>query len=220
MSSSENALSSDSIRSTWLDRGELGGERAAHPLRRRVRRAQARVLVLERLQLAQPLVVLLVRRHRGVADVVRELVRLDQVGQLGPAVPGLGRDLRSADALTAQGVVDLFAHAPHHGARRTDTDAAGRSSRRRPRPAARTHARRQHAADGQDRAAPANSAGDADATTTDRRRCPSTSHVQIACGGTTVYRTLAPVGPGGVGLRRTGRGRPSWRSGCVTPMPV
>ena len=112
MSSSENALSSESIRSTCSTEansvenvpptrcvGESGG-------------AQAGVLVLERLQLAQPLVVLLVRRHRGVADVVRELVGLDQVGQLRPAVPGVGGDLLVRGGAQGRGVVDLVAHGP------------------------------------------------------------------------------------------------------------
>jgi hypothetical protein len=64
-----------------VDRGEVGGERATDPLRRRLGRAQVGIRLLERLQLAHHPVVVGVGHRRRVRDVVRELVTQDFVGQ-------------------------------------------------------------------------------------------------------------------------------------------
>lgn len=71
-----------------VDGGELGGERAADGLGGRVRRAQLRVLLLERAQFPLQLVVLPVAQRGGVAHVVREPRGLDPGHELLPAVPG------------------------------------------------------------------------------------------------------------------------------------
>ena len=186
MSSSENALSSDSIRSTCCDRRELRRERAAHPLRRRVRRAQPRVLVLQRLQLAQPLVVLLVRRHRARRGCSTRTGPPRSGRPARPTGDGRARGSRSRRTRSRARVLRRspahpLAHRPHLRCPRRQV--ARRPPSAQPRPD-HQHPAHQHAADREHRTV-ANSGTDAAATTTSVGS-PSTSHVQMAFGGTTV----------------------------------
>ncbi len=73
------------------DRGELGRVGAAHPLRRGVRGPQRRVLLLDRLELAQLGVVLGVALGRGVEDVVAVLLLVDHPRELDGTFPGRRR---------------------------------------------------------------------------------------------------------------------------------
>src|SRR5579875_2148725 len=71
------------------DGGEVGGDRAADLLRRRVRGAQLRVAVLKLPQLAHELVVLGVGDQRRVQHVVAVVVLGDLLGQVRVALPRL-----------------------------------------------------------------------------------------------------------------------------------
>ena len=76
-----------------LDRGEQGGDRPVHGLGRRVRRAQVRVLLLERAQLAHLGVVVDVGDRRRVEDVVPVVGLGDLQAQVGVPFARLGRRL-------------------------------------------------------------------------------------------------------------------------------
>ena len=85
-----NALSRLSIRCEVVDGGELGRDRAADLLRRRVGRAQLGELLLERLEPAQPQVEVGVGQGRVVEHVVAPAGVLDLLGQRLVALPRLG----------------------------------------------------------------------------------------------------------------------------------
>jgi hypothetical protein len=69
---------------------EGGAQAAAHAQRRRIGRAEVRVLFLERLELAEELVILRVRDGRLVEHVVAVVVLADRGGQLRDALLRLG----------------------------------------------------------------------------------------------------------------------------------
>jgi hypothetical protein len=62
---------------------EPGGWTGAYPLGGRVRRAQLRILFLERDQVAEEVVVLGIRDLRVVQDVIAVVVVLEQLSKLG-----------------------------------------------------------------------------------------------------------------------------------------
>src|SRR5262249_31251225 len=78
-------------------RGELGGDAAGRPLRRGVRRAQLRVLLLQLPDLAHLLVVLGVGDERRIQDVVPVVVLGDLHAQVGVPAPRRVRSLAHPD---------------------------------------------------------------------------------------------------------------------------
>ncbi len=76
-----------------IDGRELRRERATHLLGRTLRRPQTGVPLLDLLQLTQQLIEPGVGHDRRIPDVVGELMTADLLGQLGPSVPHIGRNL-------------------------------------------------------------------------------------------------------------------------------
>ena len=82
-SSAERALASDSMRCRCADLDQVGDRLLADPLGRRVRRDQLRVGRLDRLQLVEQRVVLVVADLRVIEHVVPVRVVVEQLAQLG-----------------------------------------------------------------------------------------------------------------------------------------
>ena len=93
-SSAERALASDSMRCRCADLDQVRDRLAADPLGRRVGRDQLRVGGLERPQLVEQRVVLVVADLRVVEHVVTVRVVVEQLAQLGRTLGAAG--LRSA----------------------------------------------------------------------------------------------------------------------------
>src|SRR5690606_32356664 len=83
------ALHADEV----LDRSELGGGGGGHLLRGRGGRAKGRVLIFDRLELAQEDVELGVGHDRAVKYVIAVAVLFDLLGQVGVPFAGFGRNL-------------------------------------------------------------------------------------------------------------------------------
>ena len=124
-----------------LDGREPLGRRRPHPLGGRVGRREVRMLGLERLQLAHPVVVDDVLDRRLVQDVVRVVGRVDQAAQLGrpvgrrrsPRRPPAGRSSASGVSTTGRALerqqLVRREEAPGDGDRREAGGPAGHAGR-------------------------------------------------------------------------------------------